>query len=204
MKTLIQTILAVIFALFTVPSFAASNIERIQSTLAKPDVLCGHFEQQKKLAGVKSPVKSSGRFCINTQRGILWKTQKPFSNTLKLTRNDITQFNGNNVTMKLNARQEPMVKMINNLLFSVMSGDLAQLENHFRIHSGIQQKRWNANLIAKNANLAKVIEKISITGDTYIRTIAISERTGDRTFITFSGIQTGRTAMKPDEAALFQ
>ena len=204
MKTIVHSLLVLLFAFFCIPSSAASNIERIQATLAKPDVLCGHFEQQKKLAGVKSPVKSSGRFCIDIQKGILWRTQKPFSSTLKLTRSEITQFNGNNVTMKLNARQEPMVKMINNLLFSVMSGDLAQLEKLFTIDSRIQQKKWKASLRSKNANLAKVIDDITMNGDSYIRNISISERNGDRTFIVFSGIQTGRTAVKPDEATLYQ
>ena len=106
--------------------------------------------------------------------------------------------------MKLNARQEPMVKMINNLLFSVMSGDLAQLEKLFTIDSRIQQQNWKASLRSKNANLAKVIDDITMNGDSYIRNISISERNGDRTFIVFSGIQTGRTAVKPDEATLYQ
>jgi hypothetical protein len=42
-----------------------------------------------------------------------------------------------------------------------------------------------------------------LDGGVYVRSIVISEASGDRTEIEFSAIQTGDGAIQPDEAALF-
>ena len=38
------------------PLWAGAPIAEIQSMLAKPKVLCGHFEQSKQLIGLKKPM----------------------------------------------------------------------------------------------------------------------------------------------------
>ena len=42
----------------------AAPVAKIQAVLAKPQVLCGRFDQSKQLAGMKKHLLSSGRFCV--------------------------------------------------------------------------------------------------------------------------------------------
>jgi len=191
----------VLLALISLPLQASPAIEKIQSLLAKPNVLCGRFDQKKKLNGLKSPLSSSGRFCVVAEKGVLWRTLSPFPNTVRLTRNEITQTQGDRVAMRLDASQEPTVRMINNVLFSLLSGDLAQLESLFEVDARTQGNKWNIALKAREPALAKAIGSISLDGGIYVKNIVITESSGDRTSIVFSEIKTGKGAMKPEESS---
>jgi len=185
------------------PRGGAAQVEKIQALLAKPKILCGRFDQTKQLAGLKKPLLSSGRFCVVADKGVLWRNLQPFPNTVRLTRDEIIQMQGERVTMRLNAKQEPTVRLMNSVLFSLLAGDLAQLEKHFAVEGNVNKVSWSVTLKAREPGLAKAIGAISLDGGAYVSNIAIDEASGDRTRIVFSAIQTGDDAMSSDEAALF-
>jgi hypothetical protein len=178
-------------------------VTKIQSMLAKPAVLCGRFDQTKQLVGLKKPLTSNGRFCVVADKGVLWRSLQPFPNTLRLTRDEIVQLRGERVAMRLDAKQDPKVQMINSLLFALLAGDIGQLENFFTIETSITNSSWSAKLNAREPGVAKAIGSITLEGDLYVRKVTISESSGDRTDIVFSAIQTGDGAINRDEAALF-
>jgi len=176
---------------------------KIQSMIAKPTVLCGRFDQTKQLVGLKKPVKSSGRFCIVADKGVLWRSERPFANTIKLTRDEIVQLQGERVAMRLETKKEPTVRMINSVLFALLAGDLDQLEKLFEIDGDVNHQSWHVTLKPRTPALARAIGAITLDGAEYVKNIAIDESSGDRTSIVFSAIQTGDGAMTVDEAALF-
>jgi hypothetical protein len=182
---------------------AAAPVAQIQSLMAKPNILCGRFDQTKQLSGMKKPLTSNGRFCVLAGKGVLWRTLQPFPNTLRLTRDEIVHFQGERVAMRLEAKQEPTVRMINSVLFSLLSGDLAQLETLFEVDGSVDASNWRVALKARQPALAKAIGAIELDGGAYVKNILINEASGDRTTIVFSKIQTGETAMLAEEAALF-
>jgi hypothetical protein len=179
----------------------AAPVVAIQAMLAKPDQLCGRFEQSKQLAGMKKPLASSGRFCVVAGKGVLWRTLKPFANTLRLTRDEIVQTQGERVAMRLEASREPTVRMINGVLFSLLSGDLGQLESLFEVEGSVSGQAWKVTLKARNAALARAVGTISLDGGAYVRSIRMVEDSGDRTDIQFLDIKTGAGAVLPEEAA---
>lgn len=182
---------------------AAAPIEKIQNMLAKPKMLCGRFDQTKQLNGMKKPLLSNGRFCVINGKGVLWRTLQPFPNTLRLTRDEIVQFQGERLATRLDATQEPTVRMINSVLFSLLSGDLSKLQTLFEVEGNVDKNAWRVALKAREPALAKAIGDIALEGGTYVRNISINEASGDKTSIVFSAIQTGDAAMLPEEAALF-
>ncbi len=200
MKSFIFTLLLMAGAS---PVFAAPPVIRIQSMLAKPAIMCGRFDQSKQLNGMKKPLLSSGRFCVVAAKGVLWRTLQPFPNSLRLTRDEIVHFQGERVAMRLDAKQEPTVRMINSVLFSLLSGDLAQLETLFEVDGNVEANNWHVALKAREPALAKAIGAIFLDGSTYVKNISIAEASGDRTTIVFSAIQTGESAILAEEAALF-
>ena len=195
--------LAFCLSLAVWPLLGAAPVAEIQGILAKPKVLCGRFDQTKQLAGLKNPLRSNGRFCVVPEKGVLWRSLQPFANTLRLTREEIVQWQGERVAMRLNAKQEPTVRIINSLMFSILAGDLAQLEKYFDAEGVAADGAWSVKLKARDAGVAKVIGAIALDGGAYVKNIAIDEANGDRTRIVFSAIQTGEQAMTSEEAALF-
>jgi len=197
-----RLILAAAFALSASGAQAAAPIAKIQAMLAKPDQLCGTFSQTKQLAGMKKPLASSGRFCVVAGKGVLWRTLKPFPNTLRLKRDEIVHLQGERVAMRLDASQEPTVRMINGVLFSLLAGDLGQLDSLFEVDGSATNDSWKVSLKARNAALARAVGAIALDGGAYVRSIHMAEESGDRTDIVFSDIKTGAGAMLPEEAAL--
>lgn len=182
---------------------ATAPTEKIQALLAKPKVLCGRFDQTKLLVGLKKPVTSNGRFCVVVDKGVLWRTLEPFPNTLRVTRDEIVQMHGERVALRLDARREPALRMVNNILFALFAGDLGRLESFFEIAGTVGEKTWSVTLKAREPALAKTIARVGLEGGMYVRNVTISEANGDVTQIVFSAIQTGDGAMNADEAALF-
>lgn len=182
-------------------AYAAAPVARIQAMLAKPEQLCGRFDQTKRLAGMKKPLASSGRFCVVAGKGVLWRTLKPFPNTLRLKRDEIVHLQGERVAMRLDASQEPTVRMINGVLFSLLAGDLGQLDSLFEVDGSVTGETWKVALKARNAALARAVGAIALEGGAYVRTIQMVEESGDRTDIVFSDIKTGPSAILPEEAA---
>ena len=181
---------------------AAAPVAQIQSMLAKPEQLCGRFEQTKQLAGMKNPLASTGRFCVVAGKGVLWRTLKPFPNTLRLKRDEIVHMQGDRVAMRLDASQEPTVRMINGVLFSLLGGDLGQLENLFEVDGSVTGDTWKVALKARNLAVAKAVGAISLEGGAYVRSIRMVDAGGDKTDIVFSELKTGPQAILPEEAAL--
>jgi len=180
---------------------AAAPVAQIQAMLAKPEQLCGRFDQTKRLAGMKKPLLSNGRFCVVAGKGVLWRTLKPFPNTLRLKRDEIVHLQGERVAMRLDASQEPTVRMINGVLFSLLGGDLGQLDSLFEVDGSVNGDAWKVALKARNTALARAVGAIALEGGAYVRSIQMVEESGDRTEIVFSDIKTGPGAVLPEEAA---
>ncbi|MGH8525711.1 MAG: outer membrane lipoprotein carrier protein LolA [Gammaproteobacteria bacterium] len=189
--------------LAAMPLWAAAPVAEIQSMLAKAKVLCGRFDQRKQLAGLKKPLAANGRFCVVADKGVLWRTLHPFPNTVRLTRDEIVHLQGDRVATRLDAKQEPAVRMINSVLFALLAGDLGQIEQWFEVDGAIHDYGWSVSLKPREPALAKAICSVALDGDAYVKNITISEAGGDRTSIVFSKIHTGDAAMSVDEAALF-
>jgi hypothetical protein len=198
-----RRLIACCLALVSMPLFAAAPVAKIQAMLAKPKMLCGRFDQSKQLAGMKKPLLSNGRFCVVAGKGILWRTLQPFPNTLRLTREEIVHLQGERIAMRIDAKQEPTVRMINGVLFSLLAGDLGQLETLFEVDGSIRDNNWSVALKAREPALARAIGSIALDGAAYVKNITISEESGDRTSIVFSAIQPGESSMTAEEAALF-
>jgi hypothetical protein len=185
------------------PAAGAAEVEKIHALLARPKILCGRFDQTKQLAGLKKPLRSSGRFCVVKDKGVLWRNMQPFASTVRLTRDEIVQMQGDRVISRLSAKEEPTLRVMNRVLFSILAGDLSPLEKLFTVEAKVDNDQWKVTLKPREPALAKALDTIAMDGGAHVSGIAIHESNGDQTRIVFSGIQTGDRAMSDDEAALF-
>lgn len=192
-----------LLGLVSVNTQGDSSLSQIQKMVSRPPILCGAFEQQKMLVGLKRPVRSSGRFCVVSEKGVLWSTLTPFASTLRLTREEIVQSEGERVTSRLSSREEPTVGVISELLFSVLAGDFKRLQSGFKIEAAAQPATWRAKLVPKESGLRRVISVIELSGSDYVRQLTLFEASGDRTTISFTEMVAGPGALQPEEARAF-
>jgi len=122
-------------------------VDKVRSLLQQPPVVSGRFEQVRELSGFPKPVASRGHFIVARERGVLWQTEAPFVSSVRLTRSEILQKAGDTVTMRMSADKEPAVRAINGVMFALLSGDIAQLEQRFTVTGKAEGGRWALSLV---------------------------------------------------------
>jgi hypothetical protein len=159
---------------------------QVKAKLNDAPVQKGTFEQSKQVKGFKRPLKSSGTYVVTKGEGVQWNTLKPFPSELSVKADEISSKQGATEVFRLDAKAEPTVRLITQLLFSLLAGDLASLENHFTATGNVKPDGWSIELQPKSDALKKVFTTISLQGDRAVHTVLLKELSGDTTSITLS------------------
>jgi hypothetical protein len=157
--------------------------QAVRSQLLDAPAIAGTFEQEKKVKGFKRPLVSKGDFVVVKGRGVRWHTRSPFDSVLLVRRDDITSRQGEREVFHLDAQKEPSVRVINSVLFSLLAGDLSVLERHFELKGEVGAGGWTLELLPKSDGLKKVLERIVMSGDRFVRRLELSEASSDTTLI---------------------
>ena len=190
-------------ALLPLTAAAGDLIADITRKLAQPAVLRGAFEQSKEIAGFSKPLRSSGAFLVSREKGVLWDTRQPFASKLRLTRGEIVATQNGAVSFQLSAAKEPTVRTINELMFALLGGNLKALDGYFRIDGKQSGRAWHLTLTPRQSALARVMQKVELSGDQYVRSIRMDEANGDVTRIVFSGQNPLPAKLSREEEARF-
>lgn len=163
----------------------------VRARLGSPELVRGQFEQKKQITALERPLLSSGDFLVARNRGVIWRTQKPFAQTLRLSRSEIVQEQDGQVRLRLSSEREPGVKAINQVLFALFAGDLGALEKSFSVSGKTEGPQWRAALHPTSSSLVQMFKEIRIEGASHVQRVEILEANGDRTEIRFKRMQTG-------------
>ncbi|WP_172197599.1 outer membrane lipoprotein carrier protein LolA [Niveibacterium sp. COAC-50] len=186
----------------TVAHAADPLVDKVRGLLQQPPVVSGRFEQVRELSGFPKPVASRGRFIVARDRGVLWQTEAPFASSVRLTKGEILQKAGDTVTMRMSADKEPAVRAINGVMFALLSGDIAQLEQRFTVTGKVDGNRWSLSLAPREASMAQVLSKIDLAGQRFVESVDMLDANGDRTRIRLLDIVPA-AALGKAEAAQF-
>lgn len=173
--------------------------------LAKSPVLRGEFVQRKFLNGIPKPLKSSGAFVVARQQGIYWHTKLPFDSEFILTPTSMVQLDGGTTAIRISAEQQPGLRVVGDVFFSIFALDPAALAANFSLY-GKAGKRgaWVMSLRPKNAALASAISAAVISGNARVEKVELWDAHGDQTEIILTTGKVKARALTPEEAALFR
>lgn len=166
---------------------ADDTLPRIQQALAHPAAIEGAFSQAKQVKGFKRPLVSSGTFLVKKDEGVRWVTTAPFASELQVRAKEIVSSQGGKVVFALDGEKEPGVKVITQLLFAFLSGDLKTLEAHFDVKAAkAEAEGWSLALEPKAPALAKVLSRVELAGGEHVRAVTLFEANGDLTKLTLT------------------
>lgn len=184
---------------------AANELSVIQQRVAQVDVLRGGFEQEKRIAGFKNPLRSQGTFVVARGKGVVWTTLKPFPSEVVITGDRILSRQRDGSTrVEVDGREQPALRSVNAMMFALVSGDVAALSARF--DTRVETKpgnAWTLALTPKSATLAKAFSRIVLTGDRYVREVDIEEANGDHTHLRFIDLSQTPAQLSADEARRF-
>jgi len=164
---------------------AADLLAELSSRNKSINALEGTFAQQKTIAVLPLPIHSSGTFKFSTQQGIEWITLSPISQRLQLTSTGITL--GDQALGKQTLNNQPQASaVIAKIFMGLISGELDSLKDYFEIEATGTIEQWQLILKPISANLSVYIEGITVSGTEYTDKLAIFERNGDPSHISFT------------------
>lgn len=187
--------LALAFAFAALPALAAPPVSpelaQVQQRVARPPLLRADFTQEKQVAGFRNPLRSQGQFVLAQDRGVIWRTLKPFPSDVVLTRERILsrQADGS-VKVEVDGRQQPALRAINAMMFALMSGDVQAMSASFEVRAELlPDNGWRLHLTPRSAMLAKAFASLQLEGDRYVRQVEIEEANHDRTRLSFDNFR---------------
>ncbi len=199
---------ALLLAAFAVPAHAAelpALAVQVRRRLSDAPVQRGEFEQRKKVRGFKHPLVSRGDYLFARERGVVWRTREPFASTLVLTRDKLlSRAADGSATTSLDARSEPGLRAVNQLLFALLAADLGALAERFRIEGqAAADGPWRLVLLPREAPLSTWLQRVELQGDRQVQSVQWTDAAGDESLIRFSA-QVAAVQLSPDEAARFE
>lgn len=167
---------------------AAQPADALLERLRQPAVLRGQFVQSRQIEGFQRPVESSGDFVVARNQGLLWHTVKPFESLLSVSRERLRVTNGKGATeTTLDARREPMLRTLNDILQSVVIADARALQSDFELDIRlVGTTGWEMKLTPKDAALRTRFSAIHLAGDAQVQNVRLVEASGDTTTVRFS------------------
>jgi hypothetical protein len=173
--------------------------------LKRSPVVRGSFVQHKYLKDIPKPLKSSGEFIIAREQGIYWHTRLPFDSEFILTPDSMVQLDGGTTAVRLNAAQQPGMRVVGDVFFSIFNLAPTALANNFNLF-GLAGKKteWVLGLSPKSPALASVLSAAIIHGNARVDKVELWDVHGDRTEITMTTRKSSAASLTPTEAALFR
>lgn len=162
------------------------SYEQLKSLTDSPDVLSGTFTQGKYLKALDASITSSGFFEYQKLNSIRWVTQKPVHNELIMTNSSIINKQGDQELVKIDLNNSGQAKLLHELLFSVLTAEWDRLSLLFSVDGRVSEGQWVAVLKPEDELVKKIMTSIELRGDHRVRWIVISEKSGDKTTISFT------------------
>jgi len=158
----------------------AFDLQQLSDQLAKPDVIHGHFIQEKHLRALPQPLTSQGSFVLAKNQGLLWLLKTPLQQDYRITAKGIARrdVSGWQMLPGKSAAAEQ-----NRLFLAVLQGDSSGLQRDFELSLSGDAQNWKLSLVPRSMLLKQVFNQINITGAELVNSIELLETQGDSTLL---------------------
>ena len=193
-------LLALIFS----PLVSAVTLDELQQRFAEQPVVRAHFEQVRTIKDMPQPLRSQGEMVIARDSGLLWDQKAPFPMTLLLDDKRMVQTINGQPPQTITADNNPQMFQCNHLLRALFQADRKVLEDNFRIDFKDQgEGRWSLVLTPTTTPLNTLFTTLDLDGATYLESVRLNDKQGDRTDITLSRHRLTPASLTDDERQRF-
>jgi outer membrane lipoprotein-sorting protein len=186
------------------PLAHAITLDDLQQRFTGQPLVRAHFDQTRTIKEMPQPLRSQGEMLIARDTGLLWDQTTPFPMQLMLNDSRMVQIVNGQPPQTLTADNNPQMFQFNHLLRALFQADRKVLEQNFRID--FQDKgndSWTLKLTPITTPLDKIFTSIDLAGKTYLETIQLNDKQGDRTDIKLTNQRLTPTQLTDDERQRF-
>ena len=193
-----------LLALLISPFVSALTLDDLQQRFTEQSVIRAHFDQTRTIKDLPQPLRSQGQMLIARDRGLLWDQTSPFPMQLLLDDKRMVQVINGQPPQIITAENNPQMFQFNHLLRALFQADRKVLEQNFRVEFADKgEGRWTLRLTPTTTPLDKIFNTIDLAGQTYLESIQLNDKQGDRTDIALTQHQLTPAQLTDDERQRF-
>lgn len=193
-----------LLALMFSPLVSAVTLDELQQRFTQQPVVRAHFEQVRTIKDMPQPLRSQGEMVIARDSGLLWDQKAPFPMTLLLDDKRMVQTINGLPPQTITADNNPQMFQFNHLLRALFQADRKVLEENFRIDfQDLGEGRWSLVLTPTTTPLNTIFATLDLGGATFLESIRLNDKQGDRTDITLSSYRLTPASLTDDERQRF-
>ncbi|WP_097410294.1 LolA family protein [Escherichia coli] len=193
-----------LLALLISPFVSALNLDDLQQRFTEQPVIRAHFDQTRTIKDLPQPLRSQGQMLIARDLGLLWDQTSPFPMQLLLDDKRMVQVINGQPPQIITAENNPQMFQFNHLLRALFQADRKVLEQNFRVEFADKgEGRWTLRLTPTTTPLDKIFNTIDLAGQTYLESIQLNDKQGDRTDIALTQHQLTPAQLTDDERQRF-
>ncbi|ENF2476851.1 outer membrane lipoprotein carrier protein LolA [Escherichia coli] len=193
-----------LLALLISPFVSALTLDDLQQRFTEQPVIRAHFDQTRTIKDLPQPLRSQGQMLIARDQGLLWDQTSPFPMQLLLDDKRMVQVINGQPPQIITAENNPQMFQFNHLLRALFQADRKVLEQNFRVEFADKgEGRWTLRLTPTTTPLDKIFNTIDLAGQTYLESIQLNDKQGDRTDIALTQHQLTPAQLTDDEHQCF-
>ncbi|WP_136148033.1 LolA family protein [Escherichia coli] len=193
-----------LLALLISPFVSALSLDDLQQRFTEQPVIRAHFDQTRTIKDLPQPLRSQGQMLITRDQGLLWDQTSPFPMQLLLDDKRMAQVINGQPPQIITAENNPQMFQFNHLLRALFQADRKVLEQNFRVEFADKgEGRWTLRLTPTTTPLDKIFNTIDLAGQTYLESIQLNDKQGDRTDIALTQHQLAPAQLTDDERQRF-
>lgn len=193
-----------LWVLLISPFVSALTLDDLQQRFTEQPVVRAHFDQTRTIKDLPQPLRSQGKMLIARDQGLLWDQTAPFPMQLLLDDKRMVQVINGQPSQTITAENNPQMFQFNHLLRALFQADRKVLEQNFRVtFTDVGEGRWTLRLTPITTPLDKIFATIDLAGKTYLESIQLNDKQGDRTDIALSQHQLTPAQLTDDERQRF-
>ncbi|HGY5108463.1 TPA: outer membrane lipoprotein carrier protein LolA [Citrobacter braakii] len=193
-----------LLVLLVSPFVSALTLDSLQQRFTEQPVVRAHFDQTRTIKDLPQPLRSQGKMLIARNKGLLWDQTSPFPMQLLLDDKRMVQAINGQPPQTVTAENNPQMFQFNHLLRALFQADRKVLEQNFRVEfADLGEGSWTLRLTPITTPLDKIFATIDLAGKTYLESIQLNDKQGDRTDIALSQHQLTPAQLTDDERQRF-
>ncbi|MBQ7620200.1 MAG: outer membrane lipoprotein carrier protein LolA [Treponema sp.] len=143
---------------------AGPSLEQVSAALAQNKTVRGDFALERSAANKSRVLKSSGKFVIASDYGIIWKSEKPIKSVQVVAKEFSLTEAASGRRTKIDGRQNPVYLQMALLTSALWTGNLEAVQSAASLNFVSDENSWSLELFPKDKAVQMALEKIRVAG----------------------------------------
>jgi hypothetical protein len=179
-----------------VPATAAADLtllRRILAQLGAHPVVHADVIQTRTSTILTTPALTRGSLVFVRERGVIWQVRSPQPQGYVYGRQRSARIGADGKLLSLDAQPSAITQQVNEWANAFMHGDTSGLASQFGISVTGTMSRWQVVLTPAQPQIAQAMRRLTLSGDTTLRTVTLETRRGELVHWQFDKVRTGET-----------